>query len=274
MKKLNKKAPLIALASLTAVSIIGGTMAYYQSNSEFVNKFSTSGYSSEVIELFNPNDAKDMTPGSVVNKDITVKNTGDMGLLTRIQYTQTLKKSDGTLSKSIGELNEVASDENPWIASFVEGNNFQFDSNDKYYYYVGILEPNEVAKHLDSIQLSKDFKGDKAEIKYYACKLTDENKKNIPEDYLKTLIEKEEDDGLTWINSNDCQLSSDEKSFTIKEIDATFNLEGIKKTVSCNGKEYSITAKVETIQATDIDGKQLSNINTLDDVVNSWKNLK
>lgn len=268
MKKLSKKAPLIALASLTAVSIIGGTMAYYQSNSEFVNKFSTSGYSSETIELFDPNDAKDMTPGSIVNKDITVKNTGDMGLLTRIKYTQTL---DG--EKIEGKLNETPTDDNPWIAQFNPNNNFEFNDIDNYYYYVGILNPNDTAKHLDSIQLSKDFKGDKAEIKYYAFKLTDENKKNIPEDYLKTLIEKEEEDGLIWINSNDCQLSSDEKSFIINGIDATFNLEGIKKTVSCNGKEYSITAKVETIQATDIDGKQLSNINTLDDVVNSWKNL-
>ena len=71
----NKK--IAGVAGLAAIMVIGGTFAYFNQTMTVTNPFDTGKYDTNVTEDFKPEDGDNWEPGAEVNKDVTVKNTGD-----------------------------------------------------------------------------------------------------------------------------------------------------------------------------------------------------
>lgn len=83
---MNKK--LTAIGGLAALAVVGGTWAFFTQDTTIKNKLSTSenSYGSTTVEKFNP--GSEWEPGSVVDKEITVTNTGDYPILARVKMDE------------------------------------------------------------------------------------------------------------------------------------------------------------------------------------------
>lgn len=82
----NKK--IAGVAGLAAIMVIGGTFAYFNQTMTVTNPFDTGKYDTNVTEDFKPEDGNNWEPGAEVNKDVTVKNTGDYDVLVRVKLTE------------------------------------------------------------------------------------------------------------------------------------------------------------------------------------------
>ena len=82
----NKK--IAGVAGLAAIMVIGGTFAYFNQTMTVTNPFDTGKYDTNVTEDFKPEDGDNWEPGAEVNKDVTVKNTGDYDVLVRVKLTE------------------------------------------------------------------------------------------------------------------------------------------------------------------------------------------
>ncbi|MGN1411189.1 MAG: BsaA family SipW-dependent biofilm matrix protein [Oscillospiraceae bacterium] len=266
MKKINKKAPLIALASLTAVGIIGSTMAYYYNSSQFTNNFQTSGYSTTDKEIFNPNDGDDLNPGAKVNKDVIIENTGKSNILVRVKYEE--KIGDGQYT--VSDLTSEPTLQNPWIADFVNSDSFTYQ--DGYYYYMDFLKPNEKVQHLDSVTLWKGYNPSQVgKVQYFGYKI-DPSSDDTSDNNIRWLT--------SGIQSDGSLVTVDDKTITISNPNSDeveeYNLAGIKYETQYNGVKYSLKVTIETAQATDSNGKELPNttFNNITSVVNAWNNVQ
>lgn len=172
---MNKKR-ILAILSLVALLLAGGTIAYYSSSMVTDNKLNTKEYKTEVVEKFKPD--TDMKPGAKIEKNVTVKNTGDYGLIARVKYedkwnkdawqpkekayplneTNKALKSTDVLSYNESNVAKVldATNENDWV--LVDG----------YYYYNKVINPEGAVKFLDYINVNPelDVVGN-ANIEYY-----------------------------------------------------------------------------------------------------------
>lgn len=83
---MNKK--LTAIGGLAALAVVGGTWAFFTQDTTIKNKLSTSenSYGSTTVEKFNP--GSKWEPGSVVDKEITVTNTGDYPIIARVKMDE------------------------------------------------------------------------------------------------------------------------------------------------------------------------------------------
>ncbi|NKF06857.1 hypothetical protein J1C67_01335 [Clostridium gasigenes] len=165
-----KKIAAILITGALTVSIIGGTFAWFTASDSVTNPFSTgttddsnnpnSGV--KVQEEFKLEDAKTITPGTEINKDVQAKNTSSYDEFIRVDFKIVWKDKDGkevtkvtvggteyTLDNKLVELKtkNISTDgtQGTWV----------LDSTDGKYYYIGKVATGSYTNTLlDSVKLS------------------------------------------------------------------------------------------------------------------------
>ena len=120
----NKKG-IIILGGLSLLGVLGGTLAYFTTTTNIANKFKSGMYQNEIVEKFES--PVNWTPGTVTEKKISVKNTGNIPMAVRASYTEKWVSASGK------ELNLKDIDNNQ-VSIINFGKNWT-KSNDGYYYY-------------------------------------------------------------------------------------------------------------------------------------------
>ena len=108
-----KKAKVKAFAGILALTLVVGSLAYFTKTMSIDNPFSTKKYGGETVEKFTPE--KNWEPGAEVNKDVTVKNTGDYDVLVRVKLTEKWvnKTTDNIVAENTTGLKGNASQIDP-----------------------------------------------------------------------------------------------------------------------------------------------------------------
>lgn len=209
-----KKMPIVALALLAIVGVVGGTIAYFTSVKEFPNVFKTDVYKTEIEEVFTPEDGENWTPGTEVNKDVFVKNTGNVPVAVRVTMTEEWINAEGETVEKDGKYNGKDVVEK----TFVEIGNWIQNGN--VYYYNKALTNDQRVQFLDSVKLSQELANTEN-----LCKTT--YTYQVGEE-TKTIAEGEEVPAGAVKVSEKQVCSSDENGYS--------------------GLEYKLTIKVETVQ--------------------------
>lgn len=172
-----KKKHIAALAGIAAVFAVGGSLAYFNQDLEAVNVLKSGDFDTEIVEEFRPEDGKDWKPGTTVNKDFAVKNSGDVPMVVRVSFQETWEKDDGayvtidTTEKEEGHREADNKFESVWQEEPTDGLTDKDDSvvektlnlgkewvySDGYYYYTKTLPAGATTEYLlDDVTLSKD----------------------------------------------------------------------------------------------------------------------
>ncbi len=85
---MKSKKKLLALAGIAAVAGIGGSLAYFNQTLTAENVFDTGIYDTELVEEFKPSEGENWEPGTTVNKDVTIKNTGTLPVVVRVKFQE------------------------------------------------------------------------------------------------------------------------------------------------------------------------------------------
>ena len=121
--KTNKK--LFVVTCLSLATVLGGTLAYFNTNSSIVNTFKTALYQNEIVEQFES--PITWTPGTTTEKTVKVTNTGNTDMAIRATFTEKWVNKNGE------ELS--LKDENDNIAAIIDFNTTWTKNEDGYYYY-------------------------------------------------------------------------------------------------------------------------------------------
>lgn len=242
----NKK--LTAVTGLTAVAIIGGSLAYFNQTMEVENPFATNKYASELIETFTPTEGDNWEPGSEVNKDIEVKNTGDYAIITRIKFDETWTRKNENAPYIEGNgLKDEASQLNPNDGlthgdysvvkknlDTTNENKWFYNEDDKYYYFLETVEKGaSTGKFLDSVTLIENADmGVYETVKYYT---TAENVENVTG--IGT------DPSIEWV------VYRDEMPIDAKHTKTVTQLVNSKEGYA--DSNYKLTVTAQTVQATE-----------------------
>ena len=93
MKKNNDKKKSIILAGIGLFTVLGGTLAYFTTSSNIVNKFESGLYQNRIVEEFeSPNN---WVPGTTTKKEIRVENTGDVSMALRASIVESWVNKKG-----------------------------------------------------------------------------------------------------------------------------------------------------------------------------------
>lgn len=130
-----KTATLIALAVIFTASIASFAALYWYEKGKTVNKVTLATVRGEIIEDYTQNPV--IYPGEEVTKSVTIKNTGTVDSIARVN----LNLAWGTVDPDSGSFisdNELST----------ENIEIQYNENDwkkigEYYYYKDVLAPNE-----------------------------------------------------------------------------------------------------------------------------------
>lgn len=168
----NKKIIGLCIAGVLAVGSIGGSLAWFTSSDSITNPFSTASTDNpsnpnsgiKINEKFNKEEADNTLPGDNVTKQVNVSNTATYDQLIRVKIKKVWKDAKGKEKPDLDTKNiklnfgeNLADSKDPKEGKWIEG-------SDGYYYYNGIVKPNEkTANLLESVTLSEDttneFKG-------------------------------------------------------------------------------------------------------------------
>jgi len=147
-KKFRSRHLILALVitfSITGVlALVINTLAYFRAESTAENFLYSKVLKVDLIDIFDSN--KLVLPGDALNKDVSMKNTGELNAVVRIKLTSnwnpTVDTLENTLSTEVVQVimgNTVAQD---W--TLIEG----------WYYYNKVLKPGEETSLLvDEIKL-------------------------------------------------------------------------------------------------------------------------
>ena len=91
----------ILLLALT-VGVVG-SLAYFSQELTKTNEFKTAKYDTTIEEEFTP--PTDWLPGVEVNKDVTVKNSGNVDVVVKATLTKSWTRGDETLSNTFTDEN-------------------------------------------------------------------------------------------------------------------------------------------------------------------------
>lgn len=176
---MNKKVAL-AVSGLAAITVVGGSFAYYSASQTLSNPFTTTTYASSTVEKFNPKDGDKWEPGAEINKDVYATNTGESDLWVRVKFDEVWAREDDQFitndSKNANffptsldddlQLNatdgKTATDDLTTADGSVVykkfANNSSWELNeDGYYYYKATLKPGDTTDQLlDSVTLYKN----------------------------------------------------------------------------------------------------------------------
>lgn len=177
----NKK--IAGVAGLAAIMVIGGTFAYFNQTMTVTNPFDTGKYDTNVTEDFKPEDGDNWEPGAEVNKDVTVKNTGDYDVLVRVKLTEKWvnKTTGNTVAENTTGLkgNAFQADAKDGLTtgdySVVEKTlnaaNWVYNDADGYWYYnANLAAGTDTGKFLDAVKLMENADMGKYTVKNYYTK--------------------------------------------------------------------------------------------------------
>lgn len=163
----NKK--IAGVAGLAAIMVIGGTFAYFNQTMTVTNPFDTGKYDTNVTEDFKPEDGDNWEPGAEVNKDVTVKNTGDYDVLVRVKLTEKwVNKTTGdTVAENTTGLKGNASQADATdglttgdysvVEKTLNATNWVYNDADGYWYYkTNLVAGTDTGKFLDAVKLLED----------------------------------------------------------------------------------------------------------------------
>lgn len=164
---MSKKKLTILVSSILTIAAIGGSFAWFTAKDSLTNHFTTSNKSDGVKvkenkewkdpdgdKVYENEEAKNITPGTEVNKDVWAKNTAAYDSFIRAKlipkFTKlkfiNLQDADNSLLELTYANKTTTSllEENKWV-----------DGGDGYFYYLGKVAPDGVTeKLLDSVRLS------------------------------------------------------------------------------------------------------------------------
>ena len=144
----NKKKFWIGMSSLAAIGAITATVAYFSSVHVFQpNNFATDSYNVTATKVLDTGAAGKMVPNEKLDATVSVKNEGNIGVLSRITYyfESDLLDGSGPLACSLDELNALG-----WYFDVDNSNTF-IKGTDKSYYYKGIIDKGTTVNHLTGI---------------------------------------------------------------------------------------------------------------------------
>ena len=125
MKKTENNKKIFVVTCLSLATVLGGTLAYFNTNSSIVNTFKTALYQNEIIETFTS--PITWTPGTTTEKTVKVTNTGNTDMALRATFTEKWVNAKGE------ELSLTDEDNN--IAAIIDFNESWHQAEDGYYYY-------------------------------------------------------------------------------------------------------------------------------------------
>lgn len=149
-----KKKKLLLLMGISIFTILGGTLAYFTTEDTIQNVFNSAKYGTQIAEKFqSPNN---WTPGTTTEKEITVKNTGNINMAVRASYEERWVNANGK------EIALKDSDNN--VASIIHFNLGWEKNADGYYYYgtknnLTKLKPNTISSSfISGVTFNQDIK--------------------------------------------------------------------------------------------------------------------
>lgn len=124
-KERKNKKKLLIVSTISLLTVLGGTLAYFTTSTDITNVFKTALYQHEIVEKFES--PSDWTPGTTTEKTIKVTNTGSISMAVRASYSEKWINTDGEeISLKDSDNNTAA------IINFNDGWTKDFDG---YYYY-------------------------------------------------------------------------------------------------------------------------------------------
>ena len=240
----NKK--IAGVAGLAAIMVIGGTFAYFNQTMTVTNPFDTGKYNTNVTEDFKPEDGKTWEPGAEVNKDVTVKNTGDYDVLVRVKLTEKWvnKTTSNTIAENTTGLKGNASQANATdglttgdysvVEKTLDEANWVYNDADGYWYYkTNLAAGTDTGKFLDAVKLLEDADMGKYTVtNYYTTAETKPGESAIGDD-----------PATQWVayTGNVPQAAKHSMAVTTLDPDASGYADS----------DYTLTITAQTVQATD-----------------------
>lgn len=241
---MKEKKKLLIAAGLVFVIAIGGVFAYFNQTLSVENPFDTGKYDTELTEDFNPGDGENWEPGSTVNKDVAVNNTGDYDVLVRVKFDEKWvdKKNTNNVIKSLTGLNDEtfqadAADGKIDADKSVVVKNLNKDNwvyADGYWYYKANLKAGtSTGKFLDSVQLLEDADMGKYFVTKYYTKAADKpDSTNIGEN-----------PDSQWVVYTGAVPEGAKHNMTKTTLDS--------KASGYGNADYTLTITAQTVQATE-----------------------
>ena len=227
MKETNneqKKVPVVALALVALVGIVGGTFAYFTSEAVFPNIFQTKTYQTELTEKFIAPD--NWTPGTETQKEVIIKNTGEIPVAARVSLQESWVSSTGnSLPTTLEDGSKVVDIHMPNASDWINYNGW--------YYYNKALNNNEIATFMDYVTFNENV-----EITY-----TEENV-------------------YTYTDNTTSTGTSPVEGKTVKEVTKKFNTSD----TGYAGATYTLTITIQTVQYDAYEsewGVERSNVNII-----------
>lgn len=143
-----KKIIALVITGLLAVGIVGGTLAWFTASDSITNKFEIGTTENpddidagiEIEENWNPEEAKNLTPGANVNKDVQVHSTASYDQFIRVKLTKQYTKNNvvvtENLDKTLDTTHIILNFTERLKDTKVEGT-WYYNDADEYYYYIG-----------------------------------------------------------------------------------------------------------------------------------------
>lgn len=228
----NKKKFWIGMSSLAAIGIITATIAYFQASHEFKNEFVASSYNVTIQQILDKDAASKMFPGQTVGADVSVKNNANSPILARVKYVPGEMNENGEIEWSENKTVSLDSLGDAWTASYSET-------------FSRASENPDTNNKDDGYYYYKGVLGEGKEahhLESLTLKSTIYNKDGKTEYY----------NGKDWIQEE--------------------TKKGERKTVGTDGALVYFKAVVETIQATKVDGSELT-INSANEAQTAWTDL-
>lgn len=259
-----RKKHIAALAGIAAVFAVGGSLAYFNQDLEAVNVLKAGNFDTELVEEFRPDDGKNWKPGTTVNKDFAVKNSGNVPMVVRVSFQETWEK-DGkayvtidTTEKEEGHGEADNKFESVWQEEPTDGLTDKDDSvvkkelnlgkewvySDGYYYYTKTLPAGGTTELLlDSVTLAENADlGKITVVKKYS---TNPDKTVPEEDWIPFPTDEEENP----VSEAELSKQLKEEGKTLyhmrSDIVTDENFRGYSDAA------YNLTIKAHTVQATE-----------------------
>lgn len=259
-----RKKHIAALAGIAAVFAVGGSLAYFNQDLEAVNVLKVGKFDTEIVEEFRPEEGKDWKPGTTVNKDFAVKNSGDVPMVVRVSFQETWEKDDGayviidTTEKEEGHGEANNKFESVWQDSATDGLTDKDDSvvektlnlgedwvyRDGYYYYTKTLPAGATTEYLlDDVTLSKDADLGKITV---VKKYSTNPKETVPESDWKPFPEDGDGNPISEAELVK-QLKKEGKTLYHMRSDVVTD----ETLTGYSDAAYNLTIKAHTVQATE-----------------------
>lgn len=223
----NNKKKMAGLAMLLAVTVAGGTFAWFTSHVEFQNEFETGKYETEITENFIP--PTDWRPGMETDKSVFVENKGDVPVVVRVKFSDAWYEKEG--NDPIAGLN---------IFEYTkEGSTFKEEAALKNFNELNVVK-----------EAAQIVNGQKWYIRY-----EEENGVRIPKEayFLKTLAEGEKTNEVLKSVTMNANISGEQKSEASDIVDDYGKVIGQKVVTTTDSpyadKRYELTITAEVVQA-------------------------